>query len=227
MIKLTFNLDLTADEISKALKENLNAAAAYTVRETKDIAQRRASQKLSSGFKHWNRGFNMDKVADGIWVLSITGKLANMMEDGFGVGAIFEMISRGNRAQHNKAVGKNYVDIPMIKDADSATGKISGVSVKIQQFKNADDVRKTITISDWKKRGIKRENVITQRINNIIRTRNKGREGVKFLTIKRMSLDPAKNSGKWPDKPFPGVKILNELDREIEIVFDKALRSLI
>lgn len=218
MIKFDLELDLTAEELTKGLEANLKTAAASTVAKVEQDARNVASKKLKGGLKHWNKGLQIDKVGDGLWVLSISGKLAQMMEEGFGIGDIKRLILGGNRYAHNKSEGKNYVDVPISMDADDA---VKSVGVSMEQFASADEVVKFIQMSDWAKGGVRKEKKIVQRVKDVIRSRDEQEGPAQFLTIKRVTPD----SKGWPSKPFKGAKVLESLDSYIERAFEKSLKE--
>lgn len=224
MIKLEFDLNLTAEEITGGIKSNLEAAVANTVSMTSNEARKRASEKLKLGLDHWNKGFKVNKIDSGFWVIEIEGKLANMMEDGFAAGEIKRMLLNGNRAKSNQAKsGKRYVDVPLKLDADAMTGSIGKTSVNVSQFKSADELVQSIKTSDWKKGGIKKEKRITQRVEDVIKTRKPSSSNSQYITIKRVS----ENSTGWSTKPFEGAKVLDNLDNYIERSFFESLNSLL
>lgn len=219
MVKIDVDLDLSAEEITEGLDKNLKAATASTAQRVSNDAYDVASQRLKSGLKHWKKGFSIDKIDDGLWIISISGKLAEMMEDGFGVGDIKKLVLGGNRYAHNKAQGKDYVDVPISLDADEA---VQSVGVSMEQFTSMDEVVKFINTSDWAKGGVRKEKKITQRVKDVIRSRNEDGGAERFLTIKRLTPD----SDGWPSKPFNGAKVLESLDSYIERAFEKSLKEI-
>jgi len=223
MIKFEFDLDLTAEEISEGLKSNLNAAVASTASQMQTKAHEIVEKRLKSGRDLWKKGFQLNKVDDGFWVLSVEGKLANMMEDGFGAGEIKRMLLGGNRAKVNAETGKRYVDVPLAQDADAVTGNIGKTNIQVSQFKNADEMLKEVKMSDWKKGGIKKEQRIVKRIEDIIQTRKKNSSSTKFITIRRVS----ESSKGWPLTPYGGAKVLDELDFYLEKAFEDSLNKLL
>lgn len=225
MLKLEFELDFTEDEIVDGIRSNFNAAVANTVKLAQGRAHQIASQKLKSGLKFWEKGFAVDKITEGTWMITMTGKMANMMEEGFGTGEIKKMILSGNRAQYNKGQGKNYVDVPVHLDADSMTGQVGKTKVSIQQFKDADAVIKSVKMSDWAKGGIKKENRITQRVNDVIKSRKPKDSDAssQYMVIRRVS---AKSKG-WPVNPFAGARVFEALDLYLEQAFEQSLEMLL
>lgn len=224
MIKLEFDIDLTSDEILGGIQSNLDAAMAKTVSLTQAKAEQLAASKLKSGLEHWTKGFKITRIDSGFWVLEVEGEMANMMEEGFAAGAIKEMLLNGNRARTNQAMtGKRYVDVPLKLNADAMTGNIGKTNVSVSQFKNADELLQSIKTSDWKRGGIKKEQRITQRVKDVIKTRKPTESASQFITIKRVS---EKSTG-WPTKPFDGAKVLDKLDDFLEKAFFESLNSLL
>jgi hypothetical protein len=225
MIKLEVELDFTEDEILDGIRNNFNAAVSNTVKLAEARAHQLASQKLRSGLKFWEKGFAIDKITDGTWVITMTGKLANMMEEGFGRGEIKDMILNGNRARYNKGQGKDYVDVPIHLDADSMTGQIGKTKVTVQKFKDADEVIKSVTLSDWAKGGVKKEKRITQRVEDVIKSRKvkDSETASQYMVIRRVS----EKSQGWPVSPFRGAKVFEALDLYLERAFEESLNQLL
>lgn len=225
MIKFEFDLDLDDKELADGLKSNFDKVVAQTVAKVSARGHQLASQRLKHGLQFWEKGFAVDKVTEGTWLISMTGKLANMMEEGFGRGEIKDMILKGNRAKFNKSQGKNYVDVPIGLDADAMTGQIGKTKVSVQQFKDADAVVKNIQVSDWAKGGVKKEQRITQRVQDVIKSRKPkdSAQASSFMIIRRVS----ENSKGWPTSPFEGAKVFDALDLYLEQAFEESLDSLI
>ncbi len=225
MIKFEFDLDLDDKELADGLKSNFDKVVAQTVAKVSARGHQLASQRLKHGLQFWEKGFAVDKVTEGTWLISMTGKLANMMEEGFGRGEIKDMILKGNRAKFNKSQGKNYVDVPIGLDADAMTGQIGKTKVSVQQFKDADSVIKNVQVSDWAKGGVKKEQRITQRVQDVIKSRKPkdSAQASSFMIIRRVS----ENSKGWPTSPFEGAKVFDALDLYLEQAFEESLDSLI
>ena len=223
MLKFDFEFDIDYKDIKDALESRLKAATAYTAGATAQKAKDLAAQRLKSGLKLWNQGFSIDRIDDGFWVITIKGKLANMMEDGIKVDEIRKMVLGGNRAAHNRAEGKDYVDIPMAKDVDMVSGQIRGTRINVAQFKNADEVLKSITFSDWKKGGVITKDRILRRVQDVIKSRTPETGKTQYLTIRRIS----SKGQPFPKNPFEGARVLEDLDNFIETTFEKGLRKFI
>lgn len=206
-----FNLD----DVVEGLRNRFKSALAATMGTVEQEARNIAASKLRTGLKNWNQGFKVEKVTDDMFLIVVEGQLANWMEDGIRVGEISDAIMKGNRAQHNKAEGKNYVDVPIAKDADSAgnisLGKKGGPVVNVKAFKSADDLMKNINSSDYKKGGIKQKQVIANRVKDIIKNVEPKTNSASYLTIRRVS-----DKSKWPSSPFAGAKVLDKLDKYID-----------
>lgn len=227
MIKFELDPSFIAElerDLNQGLRSTLNSAVASVAEGAKAEAGRIAKTKLKRGLTFWERGFTVDKMGDGEWLISLTGKLANMMEEGFGVGEIKDMLLSGNRAKTNAKTGKKYVDVPIGLDSDAVTGKIGKSQLSVSQFKDADELLKSIKTSDWKKGGVKREQVITSRIKDIIQTRKKGQAkgDARFITIRRVS----EKSKGWPANPFAGAHVFEQLDGYLERAFEESLDRL-
>lgn len=220
MIDLKPEFDLSEEEVLEGVEAKVHMVTAYAAGVVAQKARELASQRLKSGLKLWDKGFSVHRIEPGHWVISITGKLANMMEDGIQVDEIRKMILGGNRAQVNKAEGKNYVDVPFMKDANAMRQLVSSSNLDIKKFKSADELRRSIKFSDMKNGGIREENRLLKRVDNIIKSRKEESPKTQFLTIRRVS-----PKGKpFPENPFHGARVLDELDRELELAFDRGLR---
>ena len=223
MLKLSFDLkDFEAQELVDSLQSQLNAATAATTEAAFNRGRQLAADRLRNGLKHWNNGYKFHKVQDGTYIISIQGKLAHLMEkDQINVGEISDMILSGNRAKYNKETGKKYVDVPMTRDADAAGNiNVRGQTYNVKQFRIADDLmkqfsQKSYKFSDSKRGGVKIENRIVQRVKNVIKSVDPSQGSTQYLTISRLTQD-----AKWPSTPRQGARVLNDLELEIETLFD-------
>lgn len=232
-MKIKSKLDLKADDIISEIEPKLKAAGAATAGALYQKGLEYARQDFgASGFKNWSKGYKFAKVEDGLFIISIEGKLAMMMEDGIDTGEISKLIMGGNRAQHNKAQGKNYVDVPIHKDADSAGNiSIQGQKFQVQGFKNADEMmkqfskpeNKTVTFSKGK--GVEQENRMVARakkIEGLIKSQDAKTGSTAYMTIRRVGKDSV-----WPSSPYAGGKVLDRLDLEVERLFASMIETFI
>jgi len=224
-------LDLKADDIVSEVEPKLKAAGAATANQLYMRGLEYAKQAFgASGFKNWSNGYKFAKVEDGLYIISVEGKLATMMEDGIETGEISKLIMGGNRAQHNKAEGKDYVDVPIHKDADSAGNiSIQGQKFQVQGFKNADDLMKQFSKPENKQvkfsRGkeVEEESRIVARakkVEGLIKSQNPKNGSTAYMTIRRVSKDSV-----WPSSPYAGGKVLDRLDLEVEKIFATMIDS--
>lgn len=229
-MKVKFDIDINEKELIDGLKAEVNTALSLTIAEAAQHGRNLANSRFKgSGKSKWLEGFKTHKVNNDLYVISIEGKIPNWMEDGIRTGEISEAIKQGNRAFHNKSEGKDYVDVPMFKDAD-ATGNIRGTKdpVSIRAFADADQMLqhlqpKKVKISDYKNRTIKEERRITSRVQDIIKSVDPDRnKSVQYLTIRRLG----KNS-VWPKTPYPGAKILEDLGQYIDQNFENILKRVV
>jgi hypothetical protein len=216
MFKFKFDASqISTSEIVDGFRIRFKSAMEALSGEVKQQGEIIAASKLKSGLKHWNRGFKIHKVNDDLFVISVEGKLAKWMEDGIQVGEISDAIMKGNRAQHNKGEGKNYVDVPIAKDADAAgdvtLGKKGGPKVNIRAFANADQLVKYINSSNYKQGGIKQKQVIQSRVKDIIKNVEPKTGETSYLTIRRVT-----EKSKWPSSPFKGAQVFEALDSYID-----------
>jgi hypothetical protein len=219
-LKLSFD-DVDFSEVVDGIRDRFQAGVGALMSEADGYAKREASRRLKRGLSKWLNGFKINKVSNDFYIISIDGKLANWMEDGIQPGEISRAIMSGNRADVNRGEGKNYVDVPIAKDAD-AMGEItlgkSGPKVQVSAFKDADSMLKSITTSDWKKGGTKKKQVIASRVQDIIKNVEPPTGKVSYLTIRRVTDD-----SMWPKSPFQGAKVLDDLGLYLENNFDKIL----
>lgn len=229
-MKFKFDLDLDENELSRGLQSEINKSLAIATSEAVQHGRELARSRFKgSGEKRWLEGFKTHKVNDNFYVISVDGKLANWMEDGIQTGEISKAIMEGNRAQHNKAEGKKYVDVPFFKDAD-AGGTIhagGGTRVNIRAFADADSMvksleRKTVKMSDFANKRVKEEQRVVQRVQDVIKSVDpKSENNTRYLTIRRVT-----ENSTWPKTPFKGAKILEDLEAFIEKRFDEILRQV-
>lgn len=227
MLKFKFDTtDFDTSEIVSGLKVRVQSAFSSMMAEVNQEGQRFASSKLKKGLGNWRKGFKMHKVTDDLYLISVEGRLANWMEDGIKTGEVSKAIMSGNRAESNKAEGKNYVDVPITKDADAAgnmsLGKKGGPTVNIKSFANADQLMKFINTSDWKRGGTTQKQVIQSRVKDIIKNVEPKTGKASYLTIRRVT-----DKSIWPKTPFGGAKVLEHLDKYIDANIDKILSRFI
>lgn len=226
-------LGLKADDLVSELKPKLEAAGAATANVVFQRGLELAKQAFgSSGFKNWSKGYKFAKVEDGLYIISIEGKLANMMEDGIETGEISKLIMGGNRAQHNKAEGKNYVDVPIHKDADSAGNiSIQGQKFQVQGFKNADEMMKQFSKPENKNIKFSRGKEVQQeqrivarakKIEGLIKSQNPKDSSTAYMTIRRVG-----ENSVWPESPYSGGKVLDRLDLEVEKIFSMMIEAFL
>ena len=226
MLKLKADLsDLNLDDFVEGVKSRFKSAVAVTVAQAKEDADKLASSKLKGGLEKWRNGFKVHRISDDMYLISIEGQLANWMEDGIQVGEISKAIMHGNRAESNKAEGKNYVDVPITKDADAA-GNISlgksGTKLNVKAFASADALTKYMSSSDWKNGGIKKEKIVQQRIKDVLKVTKTEGKSPSYMTIRRVT-----PSSVWPSSPFSGAKVLDDLDRLINDNFEQILQRFL
>lgn len=214
-------LDIDERELADAFRARVDTALSATIAEAKQKGEDLAAQRLKKGLKHWKRGFKVHKVDKSFYILSVEGKLADWMEDGIQTGEISKSIMSGNRIKHNKKEGKNYVDVPIAKDADSL-GNIGSSGINIKHFADADALMKHIKFSDYKRKGIKTEKRVVKRVEDIIQSTNPKTKTTQYMTIRRVTEDTI-----WPKTPFAGARVLDDLGLFIEQNFDKMLERFI
>lgn len=227
MFKFKFDTsDFDTSEIVEGFRSRFKAATAAMVADVNQEGRSYASTKLKVGLGNWNKGFKVHKVNDDFYVVSVEGKLAGWMEDGIKAGEVSKAIMQGNRAEVNKSEGKNYVDVPIMKDADAAgnmtLGKKGGPTVNVKAFANADQLMKNINASDWKRGGLKQKQVVQSRVKDIIKNVQPKTGKVSFLTIRRVT-----EKSTWPKSPFEGAKVLEHLDKYIDNNMDKILERFL
>lgn len=227
MFKFKFDMsDFNTDDLVQGLKTRFSSATAALLDDANQEAHRYASQKLKKGLSHISKGLSLHKVSDDFYIIAIEGMMANWMEDGMKAGEVSKSIMSGNRAASNKAAGKDYVDVPISKDADSSGNISSGKSksVNVRAFANAEQLMKSINVSDWKKGGIKQKQVIQSRVRDIIKNVQPENKKASFMTIRRVT-----DKSKWPnsDSQFSGAKVLEHLDRYINDNFEKILERFL
>lgn len=221
MFKFKFDTsDFDTSEILDGFRSRFKTATSSLMGQVKQEGERYAGTKLKKGLGSWKKGFRVDRVTDDFYLISVEGKMASWMEDGIKTGEISKDIMHGNRAESNKGEGKNYVDVPIAKDADAAgsmsLGKKGGPSVNVKAFANADSLMKFINTSDWKKGGIKQKQVVQSRVKDIIKNVEPKSGKVSYLTIRRVT-----DKSVWPKSPFAGAKVLDHLDKYINANIDQ------
>lgn len=221
-MKLKLDLDLNVNELVDGLKAEVRAVTAKVMAAAKDKAHELASQRLGpSGLQHWEKGFAAHKVNDDLYIISMEGKLASWMEDGIKTGEISQAIMSGNRATHNSAEGKKYVDVPFMKDADQA-GNIRGTGLNVRAFADADSLMKNVKFSDYKNKSVTEQKRVVSRVRDIIKsTSPEPAKDVQYLTIRRVT-----ENSTWPETPFEGAGVFEDLELFIDTKFQELLENM-
>ena len=222
-MQIKIDLDIDSNELLEGIKAELNKATSVVFGEAVQKAKEMAGTRLGkSGLDHWTKGFRAHQVNDDMYVIEMEGKLASWMEDGIKVGEISQAVMSGNRAIHNRAEGKNYVDVPFMKDAD-AGGNIKGTNVNVRAFADADSMIKSVKMSDYKSKSIREEKRMVSRIKDIIKsTQPEAPSSTQFLTIRRVTPDSV-----WPKTPFEGAKVFEDLGDWIDQRFNEVLEKVL
>lgn len=212
VIKLSGDFDLNMQDIQNDLKNRLKMTLSTFRPVLESKGRELAAKKLSTGLKHWDRGFSVNLVDENTCVCVLSGKLANWMESGMQVGDISKAVL-ANAKKVSKS-GAKYADIPFIKEADSAgfihSKKNVGTSanpeyqsykVHVSAFKDADSLSQAFSKAPRK---------TTQRVQNIIKSTKGGKSN--YLTIRRVS-----SAGKpWPSSPTKKAEVFEDLARFID-----------
>lgn len=224
-LKLKFD-DVKFDDIVDGLRDRFKTAVNATMEDAQQEAQAMAARRLKVGLKKWTDGFRFHKVSDEFYVISIEGQMASWMEEGIQPGEVSRAIMQGNRAEANQGEGKNYVDVPIAKDADEmgniSLGKRGGPKVNVKAFANADALMKNINSSDWKKGGVKQKQVVASRVKDIIKNTSPKTGTTSYMTIRRVT-----PSSQWPKSAFKGAHVLDDLGYHIEQNFGKILERFL
>lgn len=228
MFKLKFDTSaFNAEDLIDGLKTAVKSATQAMIPLVEAEGRRLAKQRLFSGRAqgHWDKGFKVAAFDDNTIIVSIEGKLADWMESGIKVGEISDALMKGARAEHNtqqaqkgkafgESSGKKYVDVPMPKDANAAgmiyTGP-KGQKVNVQAFKNAAELSKAMTFSDYKSGQIKQKRILQSRVKDVIKMVEPKSKESSFLMIRRVTEDSV-----WPKTPFKGANIIPDLNRFVE-----------
>lgn len=216
-MKMYFEVDLgdLEKELLQGIQSRFKSSFDTAAQMADSDAKETAAGKLKGGLAKWNEGYSFHKVSDTTYVLGISGELADMMEDGIDVGQISKMIMNGNRAKHNASEHKDYVDVPINLD-----------HMAVSFHKDADSMmasfkRKEVTLSDFKRGGVKKENRFVARLqNSVIASKEKMGGDTSFLTIRRVT-----SSSVWPKQKFPGAKAFEEAARKFADNFTRLLES--
>lgn len=217
MIKIKGKLNFSDKDLEKYVRDGFNSAVEKTVAKTANRIQEQAGSRLKGGMKKWEKGFSIDQLSNDTFVLTLSGKLASMMEDGIGVGEISKMIMEGNRANYNRAEGKNYVDVPIPKPEISS----------VQVFRDADSLmshfsKKKVKFSDIKNKGVRQEDRQLRRVKDLIESKKTMDSDSQFLVIKRVT-----ENSIWPARPFAGAKAFESGSTQIASDFEDILRKVL
>jgi len=234
-MKLDFDDKVLAAEIGRDLDTALAKAQSRTSHEAYRAGLAHTQRELgSSGFSLWSKGYKIEQLGEGEFLISISGKLAEGIDRGWNVGEISKMIMGGNRAKFNQGEGKNYVDVPIGKDSDvQGMFNIPEVGrVKIAHFKDANDMiakfsKKTGGIVEARRKterakieGLSKE--ATKRVENLIKTTDPIKKKSKYVMIKRVTDDSI-----WPKTYKKGPEALEVVGRYFENNFDRIFSEVL
>jgi hypothetical protein len=231
-MKIKVKLNTNVEDLAAELEPKVKLAGAATAQQLHQRGVELAKQGFgTSGFKHWSKGYKFAKVDDGMFIISVEGRFANMMEDGIATGEISKMIMNGPRAGHNKAQGKDYVDVPIHKDADAA-GQVSiqGEKFQVQAFKSADEMlkhfskpeRTPVMFTRGKNVGPAEDRIVSRskKLENLIKSENPKGGSTAYMTLHRVS-----EKSVWPKSPYAGQHVLDKLSLEVEHIFATMLNN--
>lgn len=216
---MSFDVDLgnLEQDLLRGIQSRFQSAFDSAAGMADSDAKEAAAGKLRGGLAKWNEGYSFRKVSDTTYVMAISGELADMMEDGIDVGQISKMIMAGNRAKHNASEGKDYVDVPINLD-HMAVNFHKDADAMMSSFK-----RKEVTLSDFKKGGVKKEDRFVARLKDSVIASKKEMGGdTSFLTIRRVTAKSV-----WPAKKFEGAKAFEAAAKKFADNFSRLLESSI
>ena len=229
MIKITGKLDF-ADDLEKEIKTAFDQAASETVNTIERKLKEKAQSTLSmASYDRWDKGFSVDEVSPGTYVLTLTGEIANIIDRGWKAGEISKNLMEGPRATHNKAQGKDYVDVPIgvekpaLLDADALMNQFKKGTY---EFSNRGQKGKSATrLEDRHTRRLnkKAQGVVEDRLKNIIESRKSLEGPSKFMVIKRVTKDT-----RWPATDIAGPRSfegspIDEIGKYFEEILEKKL----
>jgi hypothetical protein len=221
MFKINIKLDIDAQGFEDHFKEATEKATSHTAPLLKDFLIGLAGEKLENGLPLWKDGLLVESIGDDSYMIAISGKLSDMIEDGFSGNELKSLLLNGPRAAHNASLSPNktkYVDVPFgVSKGKLERGGVQGV--KVSQFKNAQEVMQSFTKTD-KKGNVGPGKALTKRVGNIIESYGKNTK-IGFMTIRRVS---AKSQlGSWT-----GAKILDQnnkieefISKQFDVEFDR------
>jgi hypothetical protein len=239
-MKLDFNYKDLASELSSELDQALIETKTKLANEAYKEGFTHAHKKLGkSGFSLWSKDYKIEPGNDGEFIISITGKLAEAIDRGWNVGEISKMLMDGPRASFNRGEGKNYVDVPISKDADSkGMFNIPGLGkVQVTKFKNAHDVEaqfsqgrsgppKTMQriVERAKKENLAKNATKDQQkaVQNLIKSTDPATKTTTHLMIKRVT-----DKSMWPKTHTKGPEALKIVGKYFEDNFDRILAEVL
>lgn len=215
-MKFTLELGNLERELVASIKDRFYDSFEAAANQANQDAMAEAQSKLKSGLSKWIEGYTFKKLGKGVYVLAISGQLPGMMENGIDVGEISKMIMGGNRAKHNAAEGKDYVDVPMAKDGMQVNFHTDADSM-VQSFQ-----RKEVKFSDLRRGGVRKENRMVRRMqDSVIESRKELNDpNPSFLTIRRVT-----DKSVWPKQRFEGAQAFDEAARKFADNFTRIFES--
>lgn len=224
MYKLDISIDQLGKELISEIKDKAQRAFTKTAIKASFHAQSLAASKLDDSREIWKRGFKVIYKTNGEFVMQMDGELANLIEEGYNPGAFNKMIMNGQRAKHNKAQGKNYVDVPISsKKMPSSVTARSGDDL-LKEF-----TVKKYTISDFQNKKIREDE---PRLTRAIKTFENGKKS-QILESKKFKSGSSSfikfvrvtDTSTFPKKGFTGAQIFREVERMLDSFYETALRN--
>ena len=216
MFKITGKFEAT-NELEKEIEQAFNQAVKDTIAKTTEKVKDYARANMEKGYDKWEKGFSLDEIAPGEFILSVSGQVAKVLEDGWRRGEISDMLRSGSRYKYNQSVGKEYVDVPL--DApNNAKARFVDADGLMNQFQ-----KKKVKFSDPKRTPpIREEDRYIRRVKEVIESKKKLDSNSRFMTIRRVGKNTV-----WPANPKPGVKALEKGAKDLERDFEEILKRLL
>ena len=107
---ISFDID---ESIFKKLGESVvEQALQRTMEQAYNFGLEMAKSRLTTSLRHWENGYSTYKLSADTWVISLSGELANMFEDGGTHGQIKNMLLSGKKDKTSKN-GTKYINVPI------------------------------------------------------------------------------------------------------------------
>lgn len=228
-------LGKTLENISEALQAQLNSAIGAVAHSAYSEAIRLAQEKLHSTQLNYINNLSIRKIDDNIWTITLFGKTANDIENGYPGFSIRDNLLKN--ATKTSKDGSKYVDVPLTYEPfakSSASPKTTDLRSAALALIKQNGIDKIIrdqagapiqgVVARIATTGSQFPESYLSGLTKIQKTYNGATQST-YLTFRRVSEKTPAN--KWLHPGFKGVKIFDEIEQYIETEIDRIIEAIL